>query len=673
MNKKALYALVALLLSASGLLAQTKKNPYGFGIHPSAYSFYALRDGSSIATSKDYGGGVALSLHRYLNSSLDLGIVTGFGRVRHPKDTLAVRADQRDNFFHAQLSIKYKLNNGYIMPEKSLVSPFIMTGFGGNTYKEFTDWAMHVPIALGVQVHVPKTPMSFMLTLGFNYGILSDSYLHHSLGIVVDFGKESKKSKSKTPPAPVEEDPNLNPVADDKKTPSAADADYDGIADEVDRCKFIYGTSLCYGCPDADGDGVPDKDDRCIDEKGYANLLGCGDRDNDGVIDPDDECPDVFGVAPTGCPAADANDRDGDGVANEEDECPDVKGLFTAKGCPDADGDGIRDDKDDCPDYFGVAEHKGCPLPKEEMDRMKSIYNNQVLAKKYDISDPRNPYNPRSENFDPTDPYNPYNPSNPNFNVTDPNNPYNPDNALFDINDPNNPYNPNSKNYNAKYDKIKPYDPNKNPADLDPKDPANYGRIVIGTPTSDKYGSYNNNRGKNKGGNTANKGNKGNKGGNSGTPNNFDSPNTGVTRVDLNPDKMTGFPEKTTMSKEDEEYCNRLNLEELRAAVYFETNNTSVNNYSLRSLDKIVEAMRRCATLEIQIAGHADADGQESSNQTLSEKRAQAVLKYISGQGVNDRRLKYNAYGEQYPVAPNDNPENKQQNRRAEIKVQKVN
>ena len=82
--------------------------------------------------------------------------------------------------------------------------------------------------------------------------------------------------------------------------------------------------------------------------------------------------------------------------------------------------------------------------------------------------------------------------------------------------------------------------------------------------------------------------------------------------------------------------------------------------------------MRKCAILEIQIAGHADADGNENTNLSLSEKRAQAVLKYITGQGISDRRLKYNAYGEKYPSAPNDSPNNKQQNRRAEIKVQKT-
>jgi outer membrane protein OmpA-like peptidoglycan-associated protein len=671
MKNKVLYTLILCALYVQATHAQTKQNPWGLGIMPSTYSFYALRDGSNFFNSADYGGGVALSLHKYASKSFDLGFVTGFARVRHPNDISAVRADQRDNFLHGQLSIKYKLNNGYILSDKSIVSPYLATGIGANSYKDFKDWGLHVPVAIGLQVQIPKTPISVAASTSFNIAVIGASYLHHSIGFVVNMGTAKKKKGSeKTTP---EEDPNANPTADNKNTPDATDSDYDGIPNEIDRCPFIYGTSLTFGCPDFDGDGVADNDDRCPDDKGYANLLGCGDRDNDGVIDPDDQCPDVYGVAPTGCPAMDSTDLDGDGVTNELDECPEVKGLFTAKGCPDADGDGIKDELDECPDYFGIAQHKGCPLPKEEMEQMKKIYNNQVLAKKYNLTDPRNPYNPRNDNFDPTDPYNPYNPNNPEFNVTDPENPFNPDHPMFDINNEHNPYNQNSKNYSPKYAKIKPYDPNKNPADLNPKDPANFGRIVIGNPASDKYGGFNNNRGKNKGGNNkannniSNKPNKGNKGNTS--PSLYDN---NFTYVDTNPKSLTGFEERPTLSKEEEEYCNRLNLDELKAAIYFGTGQASTNDNALGPLDKIVDAMRKCAILEIQIAGHTDADGNENTNLSLSERRAQAVLKYITGQGISDRRLKYNAYGEKYPLAPNDSPNNKQQNRRAEIKVQKT-
>lgn len=663
MKNKVLYTFIICALGVQILHAQTVKNPWGISIAPSTYSFYALRDGSNFFKGEDYGVGVALGLQRYAGRSFDLGLSVGLGRVRHPLDASASRADQRESFLHTQLGIKYKLNNGYILSDKSMFSPYLHTGFGGNTYGEFKDWYMHVPVGAGLQVNFKKVPASVFLQTAYNVAVSGESFLHHQIGVVVNFGK-SKKKGSNLMPEKNDDTQNDNLTAN---LDGAADNDFDGVPNEIDRCPNIYGSPLTFGCPDSDGDGVPDADDRCPDEKGFANLMGCADRDNDGVIDPDDQCPDVYGFAPTGCPSADENDLDGDGVPNEVDKCPDVKGSFTANGCPDSDGDGIADDEDLCPDYYGVAEHDGCPLPKEEMDRMKRIYNNQILAKKYDISDARNPYNPRNDEFDPTDPYNPFNPNNPAFDVTHVDNPYNPDHIMFDINDINNPYNTASANYNPKYQQIKPYDPNRNPADLDPNDPANYGRIVIGNATSDKYGSYNN-----KGKNTANNSGKGNKNNNQKNNSNPNTYNSDFSYVNNNPGNLTGFAESVNLTPEEEAYCNRLDLEELKAAIYFETGNSIVNSYSLRSLEKIVDAMRRCAILEVQIAGHTDSDGADDFNMTLSEKRAKSVLKYITGEGISDRRLKYNAYGEQYPTVPNNTPENKQQNRRAEIKVIKT-
>jgi outer membrane protein OmpA-like peptidoglycan-associated protein len=81
------------------------------------------------------------------------------------------------------------------------------------------------------------------------------------------------------------------------------------------------------------------------------------DDDKDAVSNKLDKCPKVKGVWEfQGCP-----DRDGDHVQDAVDECPDVPGLAKFKGCPDTDKDGIRDIDDDCPELAGIAEFKGCP------------------------------------------------------------------------------------------------------------------------------------------------------------------------------------------------------------------------------------------------------------------------------------------------------------------------
>ena len=88
------------------------------------------------------------------------------------------------------------------------------------------------------------------------------------------------------------------------------------------------------------------------------NAYHCGDdKDGDGIKDPDDDCVLIKGPKSTrGCP-----DKDGDGIADKDDACPNDKGPIRTKGCPDRDGDGIADKDDSCPDKAGPAKYKGCP------------------------------------------------------------------------------------------------------------------------------------------------------------------------------------------------------------------------------------------------------------------------------------------------------------------------
>ena len=51
-------------------------------------------------------------------------------------------------------------------------------------------------------------------------------------------------------------------------------------------------------------------------------------------------------------------------------------------------------------------------------------------------------------------------------------------------------------------------------------------------------------------------------------------------------------------------------------------------------LDRLIETALRCPTANIEVAGHTDADGEDASNQALSEKRAQAVADYLVKAGL---------------------------------------
>ncbi|MBI4930907.1 MAG: OmpA family protein [Bacteroidetes bacterium] len=121
---------------------------------------------------------------------------------------------------------------------------------------------------------------------------------------------------------------------------------------------FLLKIPIMYRKPkDKDKDHVSNKKDKCKDVPGTWEFAGCPDRDLDHIPDNIDECPDDPGLPEfNGCP-----DRDGDKIIDKNDSCPDVAGLAELNGCPDKDGDKITDKRDSCPDDAGLAEYNGCP------------------------------------------------------------------------------------------------------------------------------------------------------------------------------------------------------------------------------------------------------------------------------------------------------------------------
>jgi outer membrane protein OmpA-like peptidoglycan-associated protein len=73
----------------------------------------------------------------------------------------------------------------------------------------------------------------------------------------------------------------------------------------------------------------------------------------------------------------------------------------------------------------------------------------------------------------------------------------------------------------------------------------------------------------------------------------------------------------------------------------------------------------------ITIEGHTDSRGNEEKNQLLSKQRAEVVRDYLMTLGVKPERISAVGYGEARPMASNDTPEGRANNRRVEIVVSK--
>jgi len=72
-------------------------------------------------------------------------------------------------------------------------------------------------------------------------------------------------------------------------------------------------------------------------------------------------------------------------------------------------------------------------------------------------------------------------------------------------------------------------------------------------------------------------------------------------------------------------------------------------------------------SLHVSIEGHTDSVGGDEYNQSLSELRAQAVRDYFVQQGIPSGTIEAHGYGKTAPIATNDTPEGRQQNRRVEL------
>jgi outer membrane protein OmpA-like peptidoglycan-associated protein len=102
--------------------------------------------------------------------------------------------------------------------------------------------------------------------------------------------------------------------------------------------------------------------------------------------------------------------------------------------------------------------------------------------------------------------------------------------------------------------------------------------------------------------------------------------------------------------------------------IYFDTGSDRIRPESAPTLKEIGEMLTEHADLKLAIEGHTDNVGNAASNQTLSEKRAEAVRQeLISRYGIDEARLAAKGLGATKPVGPNDTPEGRQNNRRVEL------
>ena len=105
--------------------------------------------------------------------------------------------------------------------------------------------------------------------------------------------------------------------------------------------------------------------------------------------------------------------------------------------------------------------------------------------------------------------------------------------------------------------------------------------------------------------------------------------------------------------------------------ILFNTGKSTLKPQSFAELDKFANLLIKNPTVRIEVSGHTDNVGSASINKKISRDRALTVKNYLINKGVEAERITHMGYGFDQPIAPNDTPEGREQNRRVEIKVLK--
>lgn len=101
--------------------------------------------------------------------------------------------------------------------------------------------------------------------------------------------------------------------------------------------------------------------------------------------------------------------------------------------------------------------------------------------------------------------------------------------------------------------------------------------------------------------------------------------------------------------------------------IKFDVNKATIKAESMGTINYVVKMMQDNPMLKFSVEGHTDSDGEDASNLKLSEARAKAVMDKLVESGIAKDRLTSKGHGESKPMAGNDSPEGKAQNRRVEF------
>lgn len=110
-----------------------------------------------------------------------------------------------------------------------------------------------------------------------------------------------------------------------------------------------------------------------------------------------------------------------------------------------------------------------------------------------------------------------------------------------------------------------------------------------------------------------------------------------------------------------------INNGQVKTVVYFNSGKSDLNNVAQHKLDSLILKLKLKGNYSIEIAGYTDNIGDEKSNDLLSSQRANSVAGYLKKKAIPEKDITIKGFGENDPLASNDEESGRAKNRRVEI------
>jgi len=113
---------------------------------------------------------------------------------------------------------------------------------------------------------------------------------------------------------------------------------------------------------------------------------------------------------------------------------------------------------------------------------------------------------------------------------------------------------------------------------------------------------------------------------------------------------------------------NQLKLD-IPSDISFAVGRSDIQSNFAPVLDRFAEGLRNNPNTDVRIIGHTDNTGSDAVNNPLSLDRAASTRNYLTGRGIDGRRISIEGMGERQPIATNETADGRGRNRRVEIYV----